>query len=433
MKKLKEEYIEFSFDAQYDDRKMLEKERIIMKLLRITFDFYPALGGLGVHTTELSKRMSKYLSLQLVLTLKHSRSSPYYERLTRNTYIIRIPFPSKLPNTLRYLIASITLFFHLMIKYRWFKPQIIHAHYGLSIFEMIIASIYGYLRKIPVIWMFHGTVEKWNRVLGYLESLLCLMAKYKFLRVDRILVLDDGTNGPIKFRRLINNAIDITTVYHAIDTDYFRPGCDSYGDNKLRLFDKFVVISTSRLDLHKNVEYTIAGFARFLNKYNINDSVLLIIGDGPMKRILQRLASRLGVSDKVYFMGHMGLDKLRKYLSMSQVFIQTSLISNMTRTVQEAMAMAKPVIVFDSGGIDRLIKKGIDGIIVEPRNVEGLADALYLLYKNSTLRKQLGRNACQKILKERSWQFRIDIELNIYKSLLGRKFYGRSYGTCMRD
>ena len=59
-----------------------------------------------------------------------------------------------------------------------------------------------------------------------------------------------------------------------------------------------------------------------------------------------------------------------------------------------------------------------NGILVEPGDTDGFADALALLYHNPNLRDELGRKARETIIEKRSWDKRIKKELSVYEQVL---------------
>ena len=62
-----------------------------------------------------------------------------------------------------------------------------------------------------------------------------------------------------------------------------------------------------------------------------------------------------------------------------------------------------------------------NGILVEPGNIREFAEYIKLLYENQTFRSEIGKNARQTIIKERSWDARINTELQVYKNLLNSR------------
>ena len=133
---------------------------------------------------------------------------------------------------------------------------------------------------------------------------------------------------------------------------------------------------------------------------------------------LKRLASEESLGSSVHFMNALSGESMIDCINRSSVVIGTSLNSNTGRAIQEAMACAKPVVVFNNGGISDLITHMENGILVEPGDTDSFTDALELLYYNPELRDELGRKARETIIEKRSWDIRIQKELSVYGQIM---------------
>jgi glycosyltransferase involved in cell wall biosynthesis len=125
------------------------------------------------------------------------------------------------------------------------------------------------------------------------------------------------------------------------------------------------------------------------------------------------------LTENVTFLGQLPLDQVRKWLGLASVVIATSLESNLNRSVQEAMACAKPVVVFASGGTDTLIQNMKNGITLQSGDTAEFARRLKLLYQDQELRTTIGQNARETIVNYRSWTARIAQELRVYEEITG--------------
>ena len=99
----------------------------------------------------------------------------------------------------------------------------------------------------------------------------------------------------------------------------------------------------------------------------------LIAGDGPEKASIQRQITRLGLSRYCQLTGYMDRDA---FFSQCNLFVLTSCIENLPRTIQEAMTRRVPVVATDVGGIPDLITNGVTGRLVPSNQPEELADTL---------------------------------------------------------
>jgi glycosyltransferase involved in cell wall biosynthesis len=401
-----------------------------LTVCRLIFEFHPRIGGSIVHTTELSEHINPHCKRQFLVvprsasdTTELDKSFPFevyrvnYLRLKwlhrlKAKYFKWLPLAPLM--VLSYGFFALPKIFRLNRKY---GIDIIHAH---GIFAGITATVAGKILRKPSVWMMHGTEEPFRETAGKCESSLARML-VRIFKPDHVLVLDDGTGAPSKFKGLLGSD-KVTVVYHGIDTQRFRP---ERVDKKLLdvpgLGNKFVIVSTQRLGYLKDVEYAILAFSEFLKTGHHEDAIFLVIGEGTSRKKLEELASGLGLGEKVLFLGEVDNSQIPKYLSIADIVLSTSLYSNVSRSVQEAMACAKPVVVFDSGGTSKLIQDRETGLLAKSGNAKDLAEKMALLYKSPELRAEIGGKARQFIQQNRSWESRVSLELAVYRRLLSKK------------
>lgn len=368
-------------------------------------------------------KINNYLRMQIIITPKIERNLNNYE-VINGVHIYRINVPKFITNELRLIFFILSSFTLLMKLSKKISIDIVQGH---DFYSNLAASLFGMLRDVQVVWMFHGILKEYFK-----KRLYGFIANKKILRVDHIIGLDDGTEN-YNFLKTPINEKRFTLVTHGIDLGHFKPSClDSKHvlemKERLGFKNNFLIISTARFDWWKNVEYTIASFGLFLKKYKIKDALLVLIGRGPLEPYLIELTKKLGMQNKVIFIGYVPFNSIQNYLSISDIFIQTSLYSNMSRSLQEAMAMEKPVLTFNTGGIDKLINNETDGFIVKKGDINKLAEVLFLLYSKKNLRAIIGKNERKRIEIERNWNIRIKKELSIYSSIIACEKKAETFG-----
>lgn len=101
---------------------------------------------------------------------------------------------------------------------------------------------------------------------------------------------------------------------------------------------------------------------------------LLVVGDGPDRRALERLARRK--SRRVRFVGAIPHAQVGAYVQHADVVVLPSWFEERGRLVLEAMAAGTPVVATRTGGIPSSVTDGVDGLLVEPRDAKGLSEAI---------------------------------------------------------
>ena len=116
---------------------------------------------------------------------------------------------------------------------------------------------------------------------------------------------------------------------------------------------------------------------------------LWIIGDGPLRRILERQTNALGIGEKVSFLGKR-LD-VPRLLACSDIVVLSSLYrEGLSLAIIEAMSRARPVVVTSIGGNKELVEDGVNGFIVIPADAADLEAKLRILIADGDLRKTMG-------------------------------------------
>jgi glycosyltransferase involved in cell wall biosynthesis len=145
-----------------------------------------------------------------------------------------------------------------------------------------------------------------------------------------------------------------------------------------------IVINVGRLVNEKGQKYLLQAFARL----NYVDWKLWLVGDGPLRNKLEKLAEDLGVSDRVVFWGYQ--KDVDFYLSKASIFAFSSIVEGYPNALIEAMAHGlAPVSHNCNAGPSDIINHGVNGFLVETGNVDEFARYLQILIENEDLRSKM--------------------------------------------
>jgi glycosyltransferase involved in cell wall biosynthesis len=191
----------------------------------------------------------------------------------------------------------------------------------------------------------------------------------------------------------------IRTVYNGIDTDLFAPRDASDSRAQLNIAaDSKIILALARLQKDKGVQNAIAVMPRVLEQTR---AVLIVVGDGDYRAALELLARKLGVAERVRFVGTQPLAECARYFNMCDVFVDPTLRTDgYDLTIAEAMACAKPVIVSDVGANATLIDRATmrDGILIPRGDNDALAREILRVLGDPRLAAEMGRIAREKIV-----------------------------------
>jgi phosphatidylinositol alpha-1,6-mannosyltransferase len=196
-----------------------------------------------------------------------------------------------------------------------------------------------------------------------------------------------------------------------VDTEVFRP--DPTGRSRIReaigLGDRPVVVCISRLVARKGQDVLIRALPEILR--SVADAVLLVVGDGPDRDSLRRLAVQLDVQDSVIFAGAVPWLELPAHYAAGDVFAMPCRTRGKGLDVEglgivflEASAMGLPVVAGDSGGAPEAVRERETGVVVDGRDVSAVAHAVAGLLGDRARARLWGDTGRDWIARRWNWQ-----------------------------
>jgi glycosyltransferase involved in cell wall biosynthesis len=215
------------------------------------------------------------------------------------------------------------------------------------------------------------------------------------------------------------------SVSNGVDLDLFSPDAP---DRELRRryglpADRPVIVSVGRLSPEKRVDVLIEAAALLSSGPARTDAVLALAGTGPDAVRLQALAVRLGVSERVRFLGFVPASDLPGLYRLADVFATASEAELQSLVTMEAMASGMPVVAVDAGALGELVHAGENGFLASPGQAPGqaaaLADCLDLLCRDPGLREKMSKASLRIIGTHDRYRVLARWE-SIYRALAGR-------------
>jgi glycosyltransferase involved in cell wall biosynthesis len=185
----------------------------------------------------------------------------------------------------------------------------------------------------------------------------------------------------------------VHVVHCGVDPEVYLPqGPPPHADGELR------ILCVGRLVNLKGQSLLVRAASR-LRERGVDVRVVLI-GDGPKRRELERLARELGVDDRVELLGSVGQAEIRNYYEAADLFCLPSFAEGVPVVLMEAMALERPVVTSMIMGIPELVEDGVSGLVVPPGDLDRLVAALERLAGDPQLRARMGRAGRAKVLAE---------------------------------
>lgn len=186
----------------------------------------------------------------------------------------------------------------------------------------------------------------------------------------------------------------ITTIHNGIDIDAFEKQILNFSTQNRNTIKKdlfkadpkdFIILSIAALHPRKGLLYLIDSYKEVRKKFP--KSKLVIVGEGPEKKSLEKLIKKLELDNHVLLLGQQ--ENIPQILKSSDLFVLPSITEAFGLVLLEAMAASKPIIASQTGGIPEIVENRKSGILVEPKNSEKLAEAICDLMRNEALQQKL--------------------------------------------
>jgi len=363
-----------------------------MKIIGIfTYDFYPIIGGQGRHLIELYHRI--YNKKGFLIFSPNTNNFKNHKTLFNYT--------KKFGSNLLY---SFLLNFKIKDLIKKYNLDIIHlncGHGGVLFLKnlkskfvcTVFHTYYQQQKYIPS--------QKW-------KYLLYLLEKRMYKNADKLIAISKDT-----MKALIRNyKVDpskIKLIHCGVDFNKFKKN-----EEVKKLENNLLFVG--RLDNRKGIDFLVETIR--LIKKDIPNINLFIIGQGKLRKKLERFVKDNNLESNIKFLGFIPDLYLPKWYSLCQLTIVPSIFEGFGLTVIESLACGTPVIATNVDGIRDIIKNNKNGILVKYNNKKELAKQVVRLLNNSSLRKEFSIKGLKSVKEKFNWDKIALKTLEIYKNVI---------------
>jgi glycosyltransferase involved in cell wall biosynthesis len=259
------------------------------------------------------------------------------------------------------------------------RPDIVHTHTAKA---GALGRLAGILCGCKLVHTFHGHV--FRGYFGWVKSLVFLWAeKILALFTDRIITVSEALKKELveEYRVAPQKKVQVIELGFELEELLDLPVKEAGAVVNIGIVGRLVPIKNHRMLLK---------IASAVSRpRNDNKIKLIVIGDGELKKDLERYAEELGIKDKVEFRGW--VKDLKEIYSELDIVTLTSLNEGTPVSIIEAMAAARPIVATDVGGVRDIIEDGKSGYLVVSGDEEKFAEKLLDLIKYPEKRKRFGQ------------------------------------------
>lgn len=330
-------------------------------------------GGAKTHVFALLDALKKYCTVKIICFTK---GVFYQEILKKDIDTILIEQKNRADLSIRNKIMKII---------EGEKFDVLHIHGARANF---VATLLKGKINIPIVSTVHSDYELDFTKGIYKKYLFTNINKIALKMVDYYIAVSENFKSMLIERGFLPNKI--FTVYNGMDysvdkeyiskEDFIKKYNISYSPENI-----YVGI-IGRFDYVKGHSVFIDAAAEALKK---NPHLrFLLAGEGPLEDELKKQAMKLGISDKVQFLGF--IKDIYSFINFIDINTLTSLSESFPYVLLEGASMKKPTISSDVGGISDLITDGENGFLFDSKNYNELAEKILTMAENRELRSQMG-------------------------------------------
>jgi len=366
-------------------------------------------GGAVTHVLTLAEHLPKYGVQPVLLFFLDGPSVNRAKELGLNYRLIPWRFS-----------LDFTLVWRLRKTIQEEGIDIVHAH-------TITGSFYSHLARFlcPRSLLFITTVHSFiiDELEGHTGVTVKDLLRYKrdlYLRrfVDHFIVVSDNLQDTLRKEGVADNKV--IRIRHGIVAPT-KDCCLEEDSTKSELNtgrDKIVVGTVGRLVEVKNHELFLMAAKKVLA--SVQDVAFVIVGDGPLRQPLERLAHDLGIEDSVVFTGWQ--NEIGDFLKIMDIFVSCSITESQGLAILEAMALSKPVIAADVNQLGETVIDGRTGLLIASNDLDALVNAMLTLVSDANLRNELGEGGRQLVESKHSVERMVQETARLYNRLYEEKY-----------
>lgn len=349
--------------------------------MKIGITCYPTYGGSGIVATELGKELADrgheihFISYALPMRLNRPAANIHFHEVDVPAYPLfdHPPYTLVLATKMAEIAETQNL-------------DLLHCHYAIphSVSAFLAKSML-HPRALPVVTTLHGT------------DITLVGSDRSYLPITRFSIdQSDGVTAVSHFLKeatvnVIGAKNDIEVIYNFVNCDKYKPSADMALREHFAARNEKILIHVSNFRPVKRTTDVVEIFSIVQQRI---PSVLLMVGDGPERSNAEWTARNRGVDRKVHFLGKQ--ENIEELIGISDLLLLPSETESFGLVALEAMSCEVPVIASKVGGLPEVVTDGVEGFLVEPRDVRRMAECSLWILSDDARRVEMGKRARAK-------------------------------------
>lgn len=370
---------------------------------------YPTFGGSGVIATELGLGLAKrghkvhFITYSRPARLSGFQENVFFHEVTAMEYPLFdfSPYESALASKL-------------VDVARYEELDILHVHYAVPHASVAYTAKKILLTKgkyLPTVTTLHGT----DITLVGNDRSFKSVVEFGINKSDGVTAVSNFLREETFSKFNVENEIKV--IYNFIDQNRFKRENKEHFRNLLAPHDEAIMMHTSNFRKVKRVEDTLYMLQKVRAEH---PTILLLVGDGPERTRLEKMARDMGLGSCVRFLGKQ--EAIEELLSIADLFVLPSGNESFGLAALEAMACEVPVISSNAGGLPEVNFHGQTGYLHEVGDVDAMAQYALKLLKDPQLLAEFRKNALNQA-NDHALSLKVEEYEKYYQEVYERSMY----------
>jgi glycosyltransferase involved in cell wall biosynthesis len=374
----------------------------------------PAIGGGEEIVYETSKELSRRGHQITILTsdlMTPDRKSKRVRGTTRQGNLVIQRYSGLCVHPQYPIVPSLPM------KLSRIDCDLIHAH-GYGYFTSDTAAIISRIRNKPLVLSLHGFFPATTKANRLLTNFYIAFSKVNLLSTASRVVCQSHEDASIMVK--LTDQKKVVTIHNGINAEEWR-----ILPEKGRFRERYgikspIILSIGRLVQAKGFHLLLQIVPKLLAQ--LGEIKVVIAGrDFGYLQHLKKIASDLGISDRVVFTGELSSTALREAYVDATVYTVPSIYEPFGITALEAMASGLAVVGTRNGGLKEFVEEGTNGFVIDPSDEDSYCQALCRVISNDRFRERAGMTNRNKVLTQFTTKQVVDELESLYQEVLREK------------
>ena len=343
---------------------------------------FDPIGGMQEHTASLTRALDQRGVLQSVLTTRPP-TAPWLERLGTRAIVVRVGLPVRRPRQLYAMPAAVLA--PLLSRH----ADLVHVHLGEDLAILPLAALAARARSLPVVLTVHCSPS--HTLAGHDARSLLLRTLGGWVERRG----EARAAATIVYTRRLAEVLENEQGCRSVHV--MRRGIDgaAFADVRSspeRRTGRRRVIFVGRVVRGKGV----LTLVKALSMLWTPEIEVVLVGDGPARAEVERMARRLGVADRLHVTGFLPHAQVPTILGSAELLVLPSMYEELGTVLIEALHAGVPVVASRVGGIPEVVEDGVTGLLVPPSDAAALARAIDTVLGDPELAARMGAHALDR-------------------------------------